>query len=99
MTIIVTPILFWPLAVVLWAVDSFLFAICVRVTIGRYSTPRTNRYISSLKTLTDGPWAILDSWIARYRGRAAPAWASWTALLAGLLVIRALLFLMMRAAF
>ena len=84
--IIQTSILTLPLALLLSAVDAYLFLLGVRLIAGRIAA--SSRFTQSLRQLTDGIPQHIDRSIACRRNKPNPRWLSWVVVIVAVVVVR-----------
>ncbi len=92
MMIYSTTVLALPCVLMVWASDSYLFVLFVRVVCGGFvSAESSPRWCQSLSALTDPVVDRARSWLARITGSAVPDWAGWAAVICGLVLARSVL--------
>ncbi len=88
MTIISMNILSLPLALMIWMLDSCLFLVVMRLTIGRFAKCRSGRLYRPLQELTDPLQQIVIRRLSKHTSRSMRPWASWLLLITGLSIAR-----------
>ena len=84
--IIQTSIFGLPLALLLSAVDAYLFLLGVRLIAGRIAA--SSRFTQCLRQLTDGIPQYIDRSIATRRNQSNPRWVSWIVVIVAGMVVR-----------
>jgi hypothetical protein len=91
MIIITHGLLAFPLLLVIWALDTFLLVVFLRLLLARLKGPGLARYCSLLAPLTDPPCAAVQCWLAARLRTPTPTWLPWAILVGGLLTIQQIL--------
>ena len=91
MIIITHSLLAFPLLLVIWALDTFLLVVFLRLLLARLKGPGPARYSSLLTPLTDPPCAAVQRWLAAHLRQPIPVWLPWAVLVGGLLTIQQIL--------
>jgi hypothetical protein len=91
MIIIIHNLMALPLLLVVWALDTFLLVVFLRLLLARLKGPGPARYSSLLVPLTDPPCAAVKRWRAARLKHPTPVWLPWAVLVGGLLTIQQIL--------
>ncbi len=87
-----TTVLALPCVLMVWAFDSYLFVVFVRVVCGGFVPAESSPpWCQNLSALTDPVVDRAGSWLARMTGTAVPDWAGWAAVICGLILARSAL--------
>lgn len=86
MFVYTTSILAAPFALLALTIGAYLFAACLRLTLGQLPAARTTRFYQSLKELVDPVPQYVGRRLTTWRRRSYPAWVPWViVIVAGLL--------------
>lgn len=86
-----TSILATLLLIVAWAVEFYLFAITLRLVLGRLSATRSSRFCQAFREIVDPLAQCVNQRFTTWRHRPSPPWAPWAIVIVGCLAVRHLL--------
>ena len=81
MIIYTTSIFFVPLLMIVWAIDTYLFLLCIRLILSRIPSMRTYRLYQCLVSLTDPIVEFVRQRLTRFRQKPISNWIPWFAVL------------------
>ena len=81
-------ILTWPVVLAIWALDSYLFAVSLRMLLELRAGRKNDSVFTTLRALVDDLPAFVGAWAARYRCRPCPNWLAWVVVLVVVVVVR-----------
>ena len=84
-------ILTWLVVLAIWALDSYLFAVSLRMLLELRAGREDDSALTTLRTLVDGLPTFVGAWVARHRCRSCPNWLAWVVVLVIVIVVRQLL--------
>jgi hypothetical protein len=87
-------ILVAPLALVLWAIDIYVFLAGIRLIAGRLSGPKAAEVCSWLRQATDSLPHGVEVWMAAHTARPVPRWLPWVVVIVAAILVRNLIGLM-----
>ena len=79
------------LALAAWALDSWLFLIALRLSLGWIGAVRTATAYSSIQDLTDPLRDLAERGLSAKTGRIAPSWILWPMVVLALVLARQIL--------
>jgi len=91
MIVTTTNIFLAPVAVVIWALDVYLFLAALRLILPLFSAPWVKRVCRRLKTLVDPVPNAIRRWLENNKDDPGPAWLPWVITLGGGIVLKHLL--------
>ena len=80
-----------PLALAVWATDSFLFLAGLRLALGHWPTARAHGAYKALEQITDPVLQAFERWIVMHTARTPKPWVRWVAVVLALMLARSLL--------
>jgi uncharacterized protein YggT (Ycf19 family) len=91
MIIHTTNILAAPLVMLIWAIDVYLFLVCIRLLLGRIDTASAAKVCHGLRSITDPLPMAVQRAVAQRRGRPVPSWAAWLIVILATVTCRCLI--------
>ena len=88
MIIFRTSVMALPIVLLVWALDSYMFILALRLILGSARSIHSSRFYLALPQLTDGAAHRVDAWLARVRGKSNPAWLPWLVVVTTLVLVR-----------
>ncbi|NLX15200.1 MAG: hypothetical protein GXY44_16350 [Phycisphaerales bacterium] len=82
-----------PLALALWAINTWLFIASLRLLLGQLSATQHSRFCLCLAELTDPPIMAVHQQMLRWLQRSIPAWLPWLLVFSAVVIARHLLLL------
>ncbi len=89
--IIIKSIRVWPLVIALWAVDTYIFVLVLRVILDRCGGTRVSALRACVRELTDPIQCMVQQWLTSWKGHSVATWVVWTAVFVAAVVVRQLL--------
>ena len=77
-----------PLALAVWALDSYLFALTARCLLGRIRTRSGQRLGDALRPFTDAPPQYVSQVLTARSRRNYPSWLPWLLVVVSVLLVR-----------
>lgn len=97
MIIYTTNILAAPLILVVWCIDIYLLMASLRLFLGNFHSKQCITIRLALQKFTDPLPQTLSIWLSTRCGKSLPNWQSWFLVIAGSLVVRHLMVLLVFA--
>ena len=91
MIVTTTNIFLAPVAVVIWAVDVYLFLAALRLILSLFSASWAERLCRPLKNLVDLVPNAIRQWLEDHKDNPGPTWLPWVITLGGGIVLKHLL--------
>ena len=97
---IVVPMSWMSLAcgLTVWALDSFLFLVALRVVLSASARGRSSHCQAALRQLTDPAVVRVEQWLSGHVQRPAPTWAPWLTVMVTVTLARSALMWVVAAA-
>ena len=82
------------LMMILWAADSYLFMVSLRLMLGLLPAIRSSRFFFGLREVTDGIPRRVDEWLTTWRRRSSAPSLPWIIVIVTTVIIRYVLRLL-----